>query len=61
MAIDLEPYETFEEPDSEPPTTVCDACSKVIYVSETNTGEPGSEYESCSLCSDCFPTEGKAP
>lgn len=33
--------------------TVCDRCSCELPLDEAYTGEPGTEYEGCSLCAIC--------
>lgn len=62
MGIPMQPPDPPEPNEDElnEATSICDACTAVIPIHEAQTGEPGSEYEGCTLCQDCFPTEGQA-
>lgn len=50
-------HETEFPFDNEEPMTICDRCAKEIPVEETQNGPDGTEWESCTLCNDCYAEE----
>lgn len=41
-------------PDDELPDSVCDRCAEPVASTESQPGHPGTEWESCNLCNDCY-------
>ena len=43
--------------DDDEETTLCDKCGCEVPEAETQNGPEGTEWETCTLCNDCYAEE----